>query len=70
MAFEDIEAEIGLLLTQMQNESADRHELCLMIRQRLSELRAYAFTRRLSAIGTMVRSRVRGRSLNADRQFF
>ncbi|MBX9588965.1 MAG: hypothetical protein K2X43_06655 [Hyphomonadaceae bacterium] len=41
MAFEDIEAEIGLLLTRMQNEPADRHELYLVIRQRLSELRAY-----------------------------
>jgi hypothetical protein len=41
MAFEAIEAEIGLLLTRMQNEPADRHELYLSIRQKLSELKAY-----------------------------
>ena len=41
MAFEDIQAEIGLLLTRMQNEPADRHELCLMVRQKVSELRAF-----------------------------
>lgn len=41
MAFEDIEAEIGLLLTQMQNEPGDRHELYLVIRQKLNELKAY-----------------------------
>jgi hypothetical protein len=41
MAFEDKEAELGLLLTQMQNEPEDRHELYLRIRQTLNELKAY-----------------------------
>ena len=41
MAFEDIQAEIGLLLTRMQNEPADRHELYLVVRQKLSELKAF-----------------------------
>jgi hypothetical protein len=41
MAFEDKEAELGLLLTRMQNEPADRHELYELIRQKLNELKAY-----------------------------
>jgi hypothetical protein len=41
MAFEDIQAELGLLLTRMQNEPADRHELYLLIVQKLNELKAY-----------------------------
>ena len=41
MAFEDIEAEIGLLLAQMQNQPADLHELHLQIMQKLNELRAF-----------------------------
>ena len=41
MAFEDIQAEVGLLLTRMQNEPEDRHELYLQIMQKLNELKAY-----------------------------
>jgi hypothetical protein len=41
MAFEDVQAEIGLLLTQMQTEPADRYELYLLIMQKLNELKAY-----------------------------
>jgi hypothetical protein len=41
MAFEAIKAEIDLLLTQMQNEPEDRHELYLQIVQKLSELKAF-----------------------------
>jgi hypothetical protein len=41
MAFDDIEAELGLLLTRMINEPQDRHELYFQIRQRLSEMKAY-----------------------------
>jgi hypothetical protein len=41
MSFEDKEAELGLLLTRMQNEPEDYHELYLQIRQRLNELKAY-----------------------------
>jgi hypothetical protein len=40
-AFEDIEAEIGLLLTRMQNQPADLHELHLQIMHKLNELKAY-----------------------------
>lgn len=41
MAFEDIEAEIGLLLTRMQNQPVDLHELHLQIMQKLNELKAF-----------------------------
>ena len=41
MAFEDIEAEIGLLLSQMQNQPGDARELHLQILQKLSEMKAY-----------------------------
>jgi hypothetical protein len=41
MAFEDKEAELGLLLTRMQNEPEDLHELYMEIRFKLNELKAY-----------------------------
>lgn len=41
MAFEHIQAEIGALLTKMQHEPADRHELYQQIMQKLNELKAY-----------------------------
>lgn len=41
MAFEDVQAEIGILLTRMQNEAEDRHEIYLQLRERLNELRAF-----------------------------
>jgi len=41
MAFEDVQAEIGLLLTRMQSEPEDKHELYLQIMERLNELKAY-----------------------------
>jgi hypothetical protein len=41
MAFDNIQAELGLLLTTIQNEPADRHELYLQIMQKLNELKAY-----------------------------
>jgi hypothetical protein len=41
MAFEDKEAELGLLLTKMQDEPEDWHELYQQIRQKLNELKAY-----------------------------
>jgi hypothetical protein len=58
MAFDDIQAELGLLLTRMQNEPEDRPELYLQIMQKLNELKAYGmplpedlvqFERRLEA---------------------
>lgn len=41
MAFEDVKAEFGLLLTRMQNEPQDRHELYLQLMEKLNELRAF-----------------------------
>ena len=41
MAFEDLKAEMGLLMTRMQNEPEDRHELYLVIRQKLNEMKAF-----------------------------
>lgn len=43
MAFEDVQAELGLLLTQMENETQpdDRHEIYLVIKRKLNELKAY-----------------------------
>lgn len=44
MAFEDKKAEIGLLLTRMQDEPEDRHELYLLLSEKLNELKAYGLT--------------------------
>lgn len=41
MAFEDLKAELGILLTRMQNEPADKHELYLQLMEKLNELRAF-----------------------------
>ena len=41
MAFDDIKAELGLLLTRMQNEPQDVHELYLQLMERLNEMKAY-----------------------------
>lgn len=41
MAFEDVQAEIGILLTRMQNEPEDRHELYLQLQERLAEIKAF-----------------------------
>lgn len=40
MAFEQLKTEIGLLLTQMQNEPEDPHEIYLTLKNKLSELKA------------------------------
>jgi len=40
MAFEDILAEINLLLTEMENQPEDAHELQLMLHEKLAEIRA------------------------------
>ena len=40
MAFKDKEAELGFLLTQMQDEPEDWHELYEQIRQKLNEMKA------------------------------
>jgi hypothetical protein len=41
MAFEDKEAELGLLFTKMLDEPHDGYELYEQIRQKLNELKAY-----------------------------
>lgn len=41
MAFEAIKAEIALLLNQMENQPEDRHELHLMLIEKLNEMRAF-----------------------------
>lgn len=41
MDVEDVKAEIGLILTDMQNQPEDRHELYLQLMERLNEMRAY-----------------------------
>lgn len=41
MDLSDLEAEIALLINQMENQPEDRHELYLQLRERLNEMRAY-----------------------------
>ena len=41
MAFEDLKAELALLINQMENQAEDRHELYLQIREKLNEMRAF-----------------------------
>src|SRR3990172_4883108 len=41
MAFESVKAEIGLLLTRMQNEPEDAHEIYLQLMEKLNELKAF-----------------------------
>ena len=39
MAFENLMAQISLLVTQMENQPEDKHELYLQLRERLNEIR-------------------------------
>ena len=41
MTFDDVKAELGILMTQMQNEPEDRHELYLQLMEKLNELKAF-----------------------------
>jgi len=41
MAFEDLKAELALLINQMETQPEDRHELYLQIREKLNEMRAF-----------------------------
>jgi hypothetical protein len=41
MAFDDLKAELALLINQMENQPEDRHELYLQVREKLNEMRAY-----------------------------
>jgi hypothetical protein len=40
MAFEKLRAQISLLVTQMENQPQDKHELYLQLRERLNEMRS------------------------------
>jgi hypothetical protein len=41
MAFESLKMQISLLLTEMQNEPQDRHEIYLQLREKLNEMKAF-----------------------------
>lgn len=41
MAFDDLKAELALLINQMENQPEDRHELYLQVREKLNEMRAF-----------------------------
>ena len=41
MAFDQLKMQISMLLTQMQNEPEDRHELYLQLVEKLNELKAF-----------------------------
>lgn len=41
MAFDELKAEIALLLQEMENQPEDRHELYLVIREKLNEMKGY-----------------------------
>jgi hypothetical protein len=40
MAFDQIKLEISRLLTEMQNEPQDRHEIYLSLREKLNQMKA------------------------------
>ncbi len=41
MAFEQLKLQISMLLTQMQNEPEDRHEIYLQLHEKLNEMKAF-----------------------------
>ena len=41
MAFEDLEAELGILLGQLNEGTGDKQELYETLREKLNEMRAY-----------------------------
>lgn len=41
MTFDEFTAEIGLLVSRMQNEPDDAHEIYQVLKERLNEMRAY-----------------------------
>lgn len=41
MAFDNLKAELGILMTQMQNQPEDRHELYLQLMEKLNEIKAF-----------------------------
>jgi hypothetical protein len=43
MAFEKLMAQVSLLLTQMENQPEDKHELYMQLRERINEIRNTGF---------------------------
>jgi hypothetical protein len=41
MDMDDVTAELGILMTRMQNEPEDRHEIYLMVMEKLNEMKAF-----------------------------
>ncbi len=41
MAFDQLKMQISLLLTEMQNEPDDRHEIYLQLHEKLNALKAF-----------------------------
>ena len=41
MAFDQLKMQISLLLTEMQNEPDDRHEIYLQLHEKLNEMKAF-----------------------------
>jgi hypothetical protein len=41
MAFEALQAEVAFLVNQMENQPQDRHELHLILLEKLNEMRAF-----------------------------
>jgi hypothetical protein len=41
MAFENVQAEIGILMSRMQSQPEDRHEIYLQLMEKLNELKAF-----------------------------
>ncbi len=41
MAFDEVKAELGILMTRMQTQPEDRHELYLQLMEKLNEIKAF-----------------------------
>lgn len=41
MAFEKLKMDISMLLTEMQNEPEDRHEIYMQLHEKLNEMKAF-----------------------------
>lgn len=41
MAFDNLKAELGILMTQMQTQPEDRHELYLQLMEKLNQIKAF-----------------------------
>lgn len=41
MAFDQLKMQISLLLTEMQNEPEDKHEIYLQLHEKLNEMKAF-----------------------------